>query len=66
LKFSIKQARLYAGKTQAEMAKALGIHRQTYMHLERDPYAVTVAQGYAIAKITGVNFEDIFFGNDST
>lgn len=32
--FSLKQARLYRAKTQADMAKLLGIHIETYRKLE--------------------------------
>ena len=44
MSFTIKQARLFADKTQQEMADFLGIHVQTYRKLEENPAKATVEQ----------------------
>ena len=37
MKFTVKQARTYRGKTQIEMAQLLGVHHETYRKMEREP-----------------------------
>ncbi len=64
--YSVKQARLLSGFTQAQMARGLEITRETYIRLEKNPDKITVAQGRRISKITGVPFERIFFAKYST
>lgn len=61
MKFTLKQARKHADKTQLEMAKILGISRDTYMKLERSPEEVTIKQALIISNITGIPYDDIFF-----
>lgn len=41
---TIKQARLLNDFSQQEMAKALGIHVQTYRKIESDPERATIKQ----------------------
>lgn len=66
MRFTIKQARNLAGMTQADMAKALGINRTTYIKIERDVSRATVAQVEAISTATGIPPNDIFLFNNST
>lgn len=66
MRFTIKQARSYAGFTQAEMAEKLGIHRSTYMKIENDPSIATLGQISRISEITGVTIDQIFLGYSST
>lgn len=66
MRFTIKQARSYAGLTQAEMAEKLGIHRSTYMKIENDPSIATLGQISRISEITGVTIDQIFLGYNST
>ena len=61
--FTIKQARLFAGKQQQEMADFLGIHVQTYRKLEKNPSIVSVEQAKKISEITGISYDQIFFAN---
>lgn len=63
---SVKQARVLAGKTQQEMAESMGIHRHTYAKIEQDPEIATIRQAEEIARITGFDLEQIFFGLKST
>lgn len=37
LQYTLRQARTYAGLTQADMANSLGIDRGTYIRMEKDP-----------------------------
>lgn len=66
MRFTIKQARAYAGFTQTEMAEKLGIHRSTYMKIENDPSLATIGQIFRISEITGIGIEQFFLGNNST
>lgn len=59
--FTVKQARQYAGLTQAQMAEKLGISRSSYIWLEAHPDRTTVAQAKKISEITGISFDDLFF-----
>lgn len=59
--FSVKQARMYADKTQAEMGTELGISRETYISLENNPTRITYPQGKKISEVTGVPLDLIIF-----
>lgn len=58
---TIKQHRVWSGKTQAEMADALGVVRQTYMNWETNPMDLTIAKAMKIADILGVDINDFIF-----
>lgn len=60
MKLTVKQARRMAEKTQAEMAKELGIDRSTYIKLEKDPDRATVSQAKKISQVTGVPVGSLF------
>lgn len=66
MQFTVKQARKYANLTQNEMADRMGIHRNTYMKIERNISLATVRQINQIAQITGIPMTDIFLLEDST
>lgn len=66
MQFTVKQARKYANLTQNEMADRMGIHRNTYMRIERNISLATVRQINQIAQITGIPMADIFLLEDST
>lgn len=66
MQFTIKQARLHAGFTQAEMAKNLGIDRGTYIRIEKDVSRATVGQINHVSRMTGIPISDIFLGENST
>lgn len=61
MEFTVKQARMLAGKKQQEMADFLGIHVQTYRKIEENPSRATVEQAQKIAQITGIPYDQIFF-----
>jgi len=66
LQFTIKQARSHAGFTQAEIAKILGINRNTYIKIEKEPPRATIKQINTISKVTGIPVEEIILGRNST
>lgn len=52
-----KEARRY---TQAEVAKAMGVSRPTYIKLERDPKRFTAEQMDRLADYFGMEPEELF------
>lgn len=64
--YTVKQARMLKGKTQAEMADCLGVCRDTYRAIEQNPDRATVKQAKAISAFLGLDIEQIFFDKNST
>lgn len=62
---NMKMARIGAGLTQAQVAEKMGIHVQTYAKMENDPELVTIKDAKNFSKIVGVEWTQIFFGNNS-
>lgn len=46
--------------TQAELAEAVGVSRQTIVQLERNRYNPSLLLAYSIARVFGVTVEDLF------
>lgn len=63
---TLKKARVLAEVSQADMAKAVGISRGTYMKLEKNPDTATIAQAKAISSFLDIPYDEIFFGKRST
>jgi len=53
--------RARAGKTQEELAEAIGVTRQTVIAIEKGNYAPSVALALKIAKFFRTSVEDVFF-----
>lgn len=66
MQFTIKQARTYAGLTQEQTAKAMGICRHRYMKIEKDQNEATVAELNNISQITGIPIRDFILVKSST
>jgi len=66
MQFTIEQARKYAGFTQEQMGKAIGVHRSTYMKIEKDPTTATVHQINLISDVTGIPIGNFILGFNST
>lgn len=64
--FTIKQARQFVDKTQQEMADALEVCRTTYRKYELNPDSIPIWCAKRIVEITGIPFDNIFFGRIST
>lgn len=60
-KFTMKQARTYAGLTQSDVAEKMGIDRSTYIRLEKNPDKMTIQRALDFAEITGIPLDRIFF-----
>ena len=63
MRISMKQARIGANLTQAQIAEKMNIHAQTYAKIEKHPGSATIDQALLFSKITGVSIDDIFFAD---
>lgn len=61
MKNMIKQLRKEAGYRQEDMAKELGVSRQTIIAIENNKYNPTLELAMKIAKLLNRHIEDIFF-----
>lgn len=60
----IKQLRKEAGLRQEDMAKKLGVSRQTIIAIENDKYNPTLELAMKIGKLLKLPIEEIFFLDD--
>ena len=60
LKNRLKIARAEKNLSQGELAKLVGVSRQTIMQLERNRYNPSMLLAYSIAKVFDVAIEDLF------
>ena len=60
MKNKVENIRKEQGILQDEMAKALGVSRQTISSLENGRYNPSIMLAYKIAKYFGMTIEDIF------
>ena len=65
MKVIIKDARKQNGITQDELAKAVGVTRQTIISLENGKYMASLPLAHRIAKYFGVTIEQIFIFEES-
>ncbi len=63
---TLRQARKASEITQQALAESLGVSKNTYLKIERQPELATIKQAKTIAKILGVSYDEIFFGTNST
>lgn len=61
---SVAERRLDRGWTQAELAHALGVSRQTVISIERGRFDPSLPLAFIIAGTFGCSIEDIFFAED--
>ena len=61
MKNIVKQLRKQAGLRQEDLAKQLGVSRQTIIAIENDKYDPTLELAMKIAKQLGLAVEEIFF-----
>ena len=64
--YTVKQARQLSGKTQKEIANQLGVCRDTYRSIEKDPEKATIKQAFEFCEVVGIPIDQIFFGKSST
>ncbi|TYP55481.1 helix-turn-helix transcriptional regulator [Thermosediminibacter litoriperuensis] len=60
IKNKIKVFRAMHDMTQEELAKKLGITRQTVIALEKGKYYPSLELAFKIARVFGVGIEDVF------
>ena len=56
----IRRHRLLADMNQADLARLVGVRRETIGHLERGPYAPSLKLAWDIAKVFGTSIEELF------
>lgn len=67
MQLTIKELRKQSGKTQAEMAKILGLSSaNAYSLKERGERRFSIEEARVLSDVFGMDIEDIFFGNDIT
>ena len=60
LKNRLKVARAEKNLSQGDLAKLVGVSRQTISQIERGDYSPSVTLALKLAKLCGVTVEDIF------
>jgi putative transcriptional regulator len=56
----IRTHREAAGLTQAELARTIGVTRQTLIAIEQEKYSPTLELAFQIARAFGVGLDDLF------
>ena len=64
MKNNLKVYRATQNLTQEELAKGLGVTRQTIIAIEKEKYDPSLILAFKIAKFFKVQIEDIFTYND--
>ena len=64
MKNNIKQLRKAEGLRQEDMAKILGVSRQTIIAIENDKYNPTLELAMKIARLLRLHVEEIFILED--
>lgn len=62
-KLTLRQQRLVREISQAEMAKRIGIHLNTYVKWEKKPKKISVEYAKKIANVLELDVNDIFFAD---
>ena len=57
---TIRARRDAAGLTQAELAKRVGITRQTLIAIEQGRYSPTLELAFQVSRVFGVPLDDVF------
>ncbi|WP_243229548.1 helix-turn-helix transcriptional regulator [Microbacterium sp. CIAB417] len=57
---TIRANREQAGLTQAELARRVGVTRQTLIAIEQEKYSPTLELAFQIARAFGVGIDDLF------
>ena len=60
MKTRIKELRAVHGLTQVELAKRVGVRRETIVFLEKGKYNPSLQLAYSIAKLFKLSIEEVF------
>ena len=60
MRTNIKQLRQARGISQAELAEAVGVSRQTIISIENERYIASLPLAYRIARYFGKAIEEVF------
>ena len=58
----MKSARINANMTQDQLARRMGVHRNTIANWEAKPYLLSIEKAEKVCDVLGVSISDIFFG----
>ncbi|WP_039914191.1 helix-turn-helix transcriptional regulator [Anaerococcus hydrogenalis] len=61
MKFTLRQARTFAGITQSEMAEKLGMTEKTYIQYEKYRRIFRMDDAYKFSEIVGIDLDKIIF-----
>lgn len=57
---SIRMLRETSGLTQAELARSIGVTRQTLIAIEQGRYSPTLELAFQISRVFGLGLDDVF------
>ena len=60
--YDLKQIRALLNMTQPQLAKLLGVHRNTIGNFERHPEKLELGQAWILAEAAGIGIEQIKIG----
>lgn len=63
---SIRMHREQAGMTQAELARTIGVTRQTLIAIEQQKYSPTLELAFQISRAFGVGLDELFSYPDTS
>ncbi|MBP2029900.1 putative transcriptional regulator [Methanohalophilus levihalophilus] len=66
MKTRIKELRARYDLTQEELAKRVGVRRETILFLEKGKYNPSLKLAYAIARVFDSSIEDVFIFEEET
>ena len=58
---NVKQLRKAAGLRQEDLARKLGVSRQTIIAIENNKYDPTLALAIQLARLLGLHVDELFF-----
>jgi len=64
MKTRMKELRNEHGLTQEELARIVGVRRETIVFLEKGKYNPSLRLAYNVAKVLRSNIEDVFIFED--
>ena len=60
MKTRVRELRAAVGMTQADLAKAVGVRRETIVFLEKGKYNPSLQLAHSVAKIFDRSIEEVF------